>query len=463
MRASTGTARRSGTVLMWVVLSLSVIVGILALNMDGGRMIEERRRAQAVADAAALAAGAELYNGHWAGRGADTENPARTAALRVATANGYPESAVTVNIPPKESVALKGKAAHAEVILNTTLEAGFGRVFTGSGLSVSARSVGRGVPLPIGIIALREHGADAFLNDAAVGANLNLNPNAPIIVNSDHPAAYRESNLVAVNTSRIDVTGGYANASGISLNLGRVRTGIRPTLDPYAYLPVPTSADIRSTTKLTINPLLIPLTPTVLHPGVYRGGVSISGSARVRMSPGIYIMEGGGFQVGGSAVVAGDRVTVYNTGGTAAAGPIQINQGVTGVVIMTPPTGGAYRGISFFQNRGVTQPIDVTAPGLTVITGAVYAAKAKANLSGPLLNALVDLASLGLHLLGLDVLDLDVRGGSYVVDSMTVGGVAAVTINLHLNLALNLNLGLTSVQLDLRPNPPRVPDIRVVE
>ena len=38
-----------------------MVVGVVALGMDGGRMMEERRRGQATADAAALAAAADLY------------------------------------------------------------------------------------------------------------------------------------------------------------------------------------------------------------------------------------------------------------------------------------------------------------------------------------------------------------------------------------------------------------------
>jgi hypothetical protein len=45
---------------------------------------------------------------------------------------------------------------------------------------------------------------------------------------------------------------------------------------------------------------------------------------------------------------------------------------------------------------------------------------------------------------GLATVGLDILGGAYVVDSMTVTGIGAI----------NINLGL---------NPPRVPDVRLVE
>src|SRR5437588_11016774 len=54
--------RRSGSSTVWLAVSLTAIVGIVALGMDGGRMMEERRRAQAAADAAALAGGKAGYD-----------------------------------------------------------------------------------------------------------------------------------------------------------------------------------------------------------------------------------------------------------------------------------------------------------------------------------------------------------------------------------------------------------------
>src|SRR5438477_456133 len=101
----TGEARRRGSVAVWLVLSLAVIVGVVAIGFDGGRMMEERRRTRAAADAAALAAAADLYANYRLNQGADPGGTATTAALRAAADNGYANdgatSVVTVNIPPQ--------------------------------------------------------------------------------------------------------------------------------------------------------------------------------------------------------------------------------------------------------------------------------------------------------------------------------------------------------------------------
>src|SRR5207248_2799018 len=96
-------ALRPGTVTAWLVLCLGVIAGIVALGMDGGRMMEERRHAQAGADAAALAAAADLYLNYQTNAGADPFGTGKQAALSTASSNGYSNdgvtSTVTVNIP----------------------------------------------------------------------------------------------------------------------------------------------------------------------------------------------------------------------------------------------------------------------------------------------------------------------------------------------------------------------------
>src|SRR5579871_4652238 len=148
---------RPGAVLVWVVLSLSVIVGVVAIVLDGGRQFTERRRDQAAANAAALAGGANLYANYWTNNGTDPLGTAQAAAVAAAEANGVPAGGVTVNIPP-QSGSFAGQAGYVEVIIQTNLSASFGRVFTQQDLSVQARAVARGKPMQIGLILLAPSG-----------------------------------------------------------------------------------------------------------------------------------------------------------------------------------------------------------------------------------------------------------------------------------------------------------------
>ena len=157
---------------------------------------------------------------------------------------------------------------------------------------------------------------------------------------------------------------------------------------------------------------------------MYRGGVHVTGQAAVTLTAGVYVMDGGGFRVNGPASVTGNGVMIYNTAGdTHPAGPVRIEG--QGKVELTAPTAGTYQGISVFQHRGLTQPVTVSGSGQTTVTGVVYAAKAPVTLTGTAAGT-------------------DVLGGAYVADSLTATGAGSVTVSYG-------------------QNPPRVPDVRLVE
>src|SRR5262249_61434500 len=65
MRATSlqrGRLPRRGSITVWLVVSLGVILAVAALSLDGGRLMDERRRVQAAAGAAALAAAPDPFD-----------------------------------------------------------------------------------------------------------------------------------------------------------------------------------------------------------------------------------------------------------------------------------------------------------------------------------------------------------------------------------------------------------------
>jgi uncharacterized membrane protein len=55
------SGRRRGNVSILVVVSLIPIVGVVAIAVDGGVLLSDRRQAQRAADSAALAAAVDLF------------------------------------------------------------------------------------------------------------------------------------------------------------------------------------------------------------------------------------------------------------------------------------------------------------------------------------------------------------------------------------------------------------------
>src|SRR4051812_25546678 len=101
---SKGQGRRRGVVAVAVALSLTGLVGVTAISVDGGLLQLHLRKTRSTADAAAMAAACELFRNYPTDNGADPQGTAKSAALSVANTNGYSNdgttSTVVVNIPP---------------------------------------------------------------------------------------------------------------------------------------------------------------------------------------------------------------------------------------------------------------------------------------------------------------------------------------------------------------------------
>src|SRR5262245_3653248 len=71
LRSPLSSQRRHGAVALLVAICLTVLVGILAIAVDGGMLLSEQRHAQATADAAAMAAATVLFADYPAHAGVD--------------------------------------------------------------------------------------------------------------------------------------------------------------------------------------------------------------------------------------------------------------------------------------------------------------------------------------------------------------------------------------------------------
>src|SRR5262245_30925881 len=150
---------RRGAVAILVALLLTGLVGVLAIALEGGLMADNRRRAQAAADAAALAAATTLFENYPAIEAnsfqipSNVKSSAEAAALASAATNGFnndvTNSTVTVNIPPTsgpftQQLSQRGDPVHAEVIVTYYQPRYFSRLWGSSSTPITTRAVARG-------------------------------------------------------------------------------------------------------------------------------------------------------------------------------------------------------------------------------------------------------------------------------------------------------------------------------
>jgi hypothetical protein len=387
-------AGRTGNVAVVFAVSLVAILSVVALALDGAMLMDKRRQVQSVADSAALAAANDLYK-NWFSNvltyggqyGYDPAGTAKAAALAEAKANGYENGVngctVTVNIPP-QSGPFAGDACHTEVIISTSQQQYFSRVFGSTSVSYGARSVSRGRRGGINnaILVLDPNGK----------ASLNAGGNGKIVVQGLNGA----KGLVQVNSNNYQ--GMIANGTGSTLQadqfnvggspgytatggatiVGPVNPNSDPIPDPLANLPAPDPSTmvVRSTKKIqnsgnnTVN----------LQPGVYQGGISATGGT-INLNPGIYYMQGGGFSIGGQASLTGTGVMIYNA---PQSNSDVISIAGSGNITLSPMLTGPYSGLLLFQDRTATAPVSISgSSGTTMtITGTFYAASATLSVTG---------------------------------------------------------------------------------
>ena len=415
MRAKT-IHQRKGTVVVAVAVSLIGMLAVLALSLDGGLLLDKRRKCQAAVDAAALAGASELYKYWWVTRGLDngpvgnTQGPAAGKiadfAREIAAKNGFEDGkdgvTVTVHIPPT-SGPFTGMKGHCEVIIETDQQRFFSRVFgPGDNVPISARAVARGTDSTVnnGIIVLNPTQKGAFQTSG--GGMVKVGGTAGVIVDSNNSEAMIANGGGTVTAPYYDVTGvsGYATPGGGSFG-GTIYSGVDPTPDPLRFVPAPdpSTLNVRSTKRLTYSSA----NTITLQPGLYIGGISVSGKTNIVLNgPGIFYMQGG-FSFTGQGSLTGYNVLIYNDPRSISD---NVNLAGQGAITLTPMMDGPWQGISIFQSRTSTyQPaVSVTGTGSApmYIAGTFYVPKAQLSVTG---NG-----------------TQDTIGSQYISDTLVLGG-----------------------------------------
>src|SRR5207237_9243642 len=92
--------QRRGNVCVLMAFCITILVGMAAIAIDGGAIMDDVQKAQAAADASALAGAEQIFRLWQTGQGLDVGSNAKTAALALAATNGYANDGTDSIIPP---------------------------------------------------------------------------------------------------------------------------------------------------------------------------------------------------------------------------------------------------------------------------------------------------------------------------------------------------------------------------
>ena len=422
--------RRSGQIAIMAVLSLTLTFAVIGLSVDLGYGYLMKQQAQTAADAAASAAAVYAMNhaDSCGGSGlscpvtyncADPATTPATTSLQAgclyAQQNGFVNDGARQTVSLKESNTappnlsgnspaiwiqatvtqnlnnsflvmhgFKTGSASASAIAGVTTTPSTNCIYALSSGGVSITDSGSGnITTSCGI---SDNGGLSYSGSGNITASCASGGPCPIQVNGN----FTDSGAGNISsTTAIHYGGTYSNTGSGSVSPAAT-SGTATITDPFAGLSPPSVGACTYT-----NESISDSSAHTLSPGVYCGGLSISGSGNITFNTGTYILNGGqgssSFSYSGSGNLSGSGVTFFITGKSGySAYPISISG--SGNLTFSAPSSGSYTGLLFYQDPSVSYAGSNSCSGSGNVTGTFYFPTTTLSYSGSgnaLMQALV--------------------------------------------------------------------------
>jgi Flp pilus assembly protein TadG len=381
------TSEERGAVLILVALLLGTLMIIAALVVDLGTVRVHEVDLQNASDAGALAGTFELptdpatardiaaaYAFAGLGLPPQTGSPCGTATACFTSGN----TQVTVTAPYNGFDAVRVRAcADTPAFFGTVI--GYSS-YTVCATAAAVASGGGAGPGDCIICVLNPSGTTVSSTGGGqvqvMGGNL--------VVNSDSSSALKLTGAGRIGTD--GVFGMYGGHSATAGALTPTPTFHLPVPDPLAALGVPAVGGSAQSVSISGSADLS------LSPGIY-DTITSSSSGQITLDPGIYVVRK---QIklakspsAGKVSLQAHGVTIYFA---CASYPTPCATGESGgtlsmsggaAVSWTPPTSGAYQGMSVFFDRENTASFGLTGSSASALSGTFYAKKAELNMTGP--------------------------------------------------------------------------------
>jgi hypothetical protein len=182
-----------------------------------------------------------------------------------------------------------------------------------------------------------------------------------VVINSSSITAVQWTGNPYITAGELDIVGNDTDvAAGGVYPTGTLVLNAPVQPDPLASLSAPTKGAQQTQ----------PASGGTFQPGYYPNGINVGGT----LSPGIYYIENG-IKLNGNEALSGTDVMIYlATGGITLKGNTTID--------ITAPTSGAYAGVSYFEARDNTSPVDLRGGTGFTDTGTLYFPAGDVTLQG---------------------------------------------------------------------------------
>lgn len=357
---------RRGAVIIYVTLGLTVFLGFSALAIDGSYLYFMTNRAQSAADAAALAAASQLPDEAAASEAAiefasknlvsdrwgDVLSDSDIAFgnwntdARLFSAGGEPANAVQVVVRMSDDNANPIQLFFASMLGYT--DAGIAAAAVATTGALGGDGLGEDC-----LMALNPSDPDAV---RVVGTADIRGEGCNIQVDSCHETSAFTANGTptidltveldggGVGSGELNVCGGMSITQNVNLppeQYVNEASGIQKG-DPFAGTQYEEMPGTDETATCDSNGFSATKNVT-LWPGVYCGGISLTGNGTATLQPGTYYIKNGEFKVTGNRTLNGNGVTFVLTGAAS-----NIDLGGVSSMALSAPTTGDYTGFVFF-------------------------------------------------------------------------------------------------------------------
>jgi hypothetical protein len=348
---------QDGGTLIAFTLTLPFIIGALGVFVEAGYWMKSKKDLHLVADMAAHSGAMELI---------DFENAAAvTSATLDALQNGYDYDMgnITVNVPPTSGSYAGGKAV--EVIIEQKGEQYFSSFFGENKINYKVRSVAAVTgDDSICLLALNTTERGAF---ELTGSSSTDIAKCSIASNSSHGQGARIAGTATVNMECMQAVGGIyeGNTTTVTHECLALQSGTDPINDPYADMVAPNLATYPSVCS---TPASISSNEWAMSPGRYCADMDFN--ELVRMSPGLYVLDGAQMKFNGSAELQGTGVTIV----LMNRGEIVSINGSSHFELSAPLTGD-YKGVLIFSDPDTqrsTDTIKINGDSSSSFDGLLY-------------------------------------------------------------------------------------------
>jgi len=359
-----------GSILILTAVSLTVLMGVTALAVEGGLLFDTRQRMQSAADAGALASALEVKR--------DSAIPignlrpfADNATKFHGFENGVNGVTVTVNHPPT-SGRFNGQVNYVEVIISNPVAMSLMRLFNRSSMTVQTRAVAGAAAGGGNFVIFGENnsGVPNLSKALELSGGSSLTLDGSLVVNSTDAAGLKVGGTLKTGQGA-NTVGGYDPSpcstcykwSSGAWVVTQPTTGVSPVTDPLASQPIPSCSGTCATGSISINSGSLEI-----YQGNYTD-ITISGTATAHFNPGVYVITGN-LDMKNSVTVTGTGVTFYLTSG-------KLNMANSGTnITLSAPTTGTNAGMLFFSARTNATDWVVSGGANVYLNGIIYQRKA---------------------------------------------------------------------------------------